>query len=92
MSPETSPALSVVIPLYDEEQNVVPLVRELGGVLDQIGRPAEIIVVDDGSTDRSFALLAGLQAEESRLRIVRLVRNYGQTAAMAAARLRASVV
>jgi glycosyltransferase involved in cell wall biosynthesis len=84
LSPEQSPALSVVIPLYDEEENVVPLVRELGGVLDTIGRPAEIIVVDDGSTDRSFALLAGLQAEEPRLRIVRLVRNYGQTPAMAA--------
>jgi hypothetical protein len=73
-----------VIPLYDEEENVVPLVRELGAALDAIGRSAEIVVVDDGSTDRSFALLLGLQAEEPRLRLVRLVRNYGQTAAMAA--------
>jgi glycosyltransferase involved in cell wall biosynthesis len=84
LSTEQSPALSVVLPLYDEEENVVPLLRELGAVLDAIGRPAEIIVVDDGSIDRSFALLVGLQAEETRLRIVRLVRNYGQTAAMAA--------
>jgi glycosyltransferase involved in cell wall biosynthesis len=84
LSDEPTPDVSVVIPLYDEEENVVPLVRELGPVLDTLGRPAEIVVVDDGSTDRSFVLLAALQAEEPRLRLVRLVRNYGQTAAMAA--------
>lgn len=84
MSTETTPALSVVIPLYDEAENVVPLVRELGDVLDAIACSAEIVVVDDGSTDGSFAHLVALQAEEPRLRIVRLARNYGQTAAMAA--------
>ena len=71
-------------PLFDEEENVVDLVRELGGVLDGLGRTAEIVIVDDGSTDRSFARLVALQAEEPRLRVVRLTRNYGQTAAMAA--------
>jgi hypothetical protein len=84
LSDEPTPDVSVVIPLYDEEENVVPLVREVGSVLEKLGRSAEIIVVDDGSTDRSFVLLAALQAEEPRLRLVRLVRNYGQTAAMAA--------
>lgn len=84
MSTAAVPEVSVVIPLYDEEENVVPLVRELGPVLDRLGRGAEIVVVDDGSTDRSFVLLAALQAEEPRLRLVRLARNYGQTAAMAA--------
>lgn len=78
------PSLSIVIPLYDEEENVLPLVREIGGVLDGIGRSAEIVVVDDGSRDASFARLVEVQAEEPRLRIVRLRRNYGQTAAMAA--------
>jgi glycosyltransferase involved in cell wall biosynthesis len=53
-------------------------------VLDGIGRTAEIVVVDDGSTDRSGALLTALAAEEPRLRVVRLARNYGQTAALAA--------
>ena len=77
-------ALSIVIPLFDEEDSVVPLIRELGGVLDAVGRTAEIVVVDDGSTDRSFARLVAVQTEEPRLRIVRLMRNYGQTAAMAA--------
>ena len=84
MSTDAALSLSIVIPLYDEEDNVVPLVRELGAVLDALGRTAEIIVVDDGSTDRSFARLVEIQAEEPRLRIVRLMRNYGQTAAMAA--------
>jgi hypothetical protein len=76
--------VSIVIPLYEEDKNVVPLVRELAPVLDALDRRAEIVVVDDGSTDRSFVLLAALQAEEPRLRVVRLARNYGQTAAMAA--------
>jgi len=78
------PELSVIVPVYDEEANVVPLVEELGRVLDGIGRTAEIVVVDDGSTDRSGALLTALAAEEPRLRVVRLARNYGQTAALAA--------
>ena len=78
------PSLSIVVPLYDEEENVLPLVREIGGVLDGLGRSAEIVVVDDGSRDGSFARLVEVQAEEPRLRIVRLRRNYGQTAAMAA--------
>jgi glycosyltransferase involved in cell wall biosynthesis len=85
LSADATPAsLSVVVPLYDEEESVVDLVRELGGVLDGLGRTTEIVIVDDGSTDRSFARLVALQAEEPRLRIVRLTRNYGQTAAMAA--------
>ena len=78
------PELSVIVPVYDEEANVVPLVEELGRVLDGLGRTAEIVVVDDGSTDRSGALLTALAAEEPRLRVVRLARNYGQTAALAA--------
>jgi glycosyltransferase involved in cell wall biosynthesis len=80
----SAPELSVVIPLHDEAENVQPLLEELGRVLDGIGRSAEIVVVDDGSTDRSFGLLAALAAEEPRLRVVRLARNYGQTAALAA--------
>ena len=78
------PELSVIVPVYDEEANVVPLIEELSRVLDGVGRTAEIVVVDDGSTDRSGALLTALAAEEPRLRIVRLARNYGQTAALAA--------
>ena len=78
------PALSVVVPVYDEEDSLDGLIAELGAALDVVGRPAEIVAVDDGSTDASFARLRALQAREPRLRIVRLARNYGQTAALAA--------
>jgi glycosyltransferase involved in cell wall biosynthesis len=80
----TSPALSIVIPVFNERECLEPLVRELAGVLDGIGRSAEIIAVDDGSTDGSFEHLVTLRATEPRLRVVRLQRNYGQTAALAA--------
>lgn len=80
----TSPALSIVLPVYDEVACLEPLLAELGGVLDGLGQPAEIVAVDDGSRDGSFARLLELRAREPRLRVVRLARNYGQTAAMAA--------
>lgn len=79
-----TPGLSVVIPLFDEVESVPLLVRELGAVLDDLPHSAEIVVVDDGSTDGSFEALVAAQAAEPRLRIVRLARNYGQTAALAA--------
>src|SRR5262249_59830081 len=60
------------------------LVRDVGGVLDALGRSAEIVAVDDGSTDGSFERLVALREVERRLRVVRLQRNYGQTAALAA--------
>ncbi|TMA69839.1 MAG: glycosyltransferase [Deltaproteobacteria bacterium] len=78
------PALSVVIPLCNEADAVEPLVAELRRVLDGLGRPAELIVVDDGSDDGSYERLRAVQRGETRLRIVRLARNYGQTAALAA--------
>jgi glycosyltransferase involved in cell wall biosynthesis len=80
----TLPTLSIVVPVYDEVACLDTLVRELGAVLDGIGQPAEIIAVDDGSTDGSFARLVALRDAEPRLRVARLQRNYGQTAALAA--------
>lgn len=76
--------LSIVIPLFDEEAAVAPLFEELFGVLERLGRPWEVVAVDDGSHDATFARLADLQAKEPRLRVVRLRRNFGQTAALAA--------
>ena len=78
------PALSVVIPVFDEVECLDALVHDVGGVLEAIGRSAEIIAVDDGSTDGSFERLVALREVEPRLRVVRLQRNYGQTAALAA--------
>lgn len=76
--------LSVVVPVFNEEESLAPLLRELAAVLAGLGRSSEIIAVDDGSTDASFARLRLLRDEVPGLRVVRLARNYGQTPAMAA--------
>ena len=78
------PEISVVIPLRDEERNVVPLHDELTSVLDQLGATYEIILVEDGSTDGTFAELARVQAQDARVKVIRFTRNFGQTAAFAA--------
>ena len=83
------PELSVVIPLLDEALNVEALCRELTETLDRWGRPFEVILVDDGSTDDTFAILARLHAADPRIRVVRLRRNFGQTAAFTAGFARA---
>jgi glycosyltransferase involved in cell wall biosynthesis len=80
----TAPQLSIIIPVYDEVDCLAPLMREIGAVLDVHAPSAEIVAVDDGSTDGSFDRLRALAAREPRLRVVRLARNYGQTAALAA--------
>jgi glycosyltransferase involved in cell wall biosynthesis len=76
--------LSVVIPIHNEAPSLEELYREVTATLDAWGRPYEIIVVDDGSTDESFEILARLQAMDAHLRVIRLRRNFGQTAAFAA--------
>src|SRR6185503_8532382 len=76
--------LSVVIPIRDEAESLPELHRELTSTLDAWGRAYEIIVIDDGSTDESFDVLARLQAADPRLRVIRFRRNFGQTAAFAA--------
>ena len=76
--------LSVVIPLYNEQDNVSPLLEELFGVLSRLGRSFEVLCIDDGSRDGTFAELSRLAAREPRLRVIRFRRNFGQTAAMSA--------
>ena len=79
-----TPELSIVIPIRNESPNIRPLYDEVMGTLSVSGRSFEVIVIDDGSTDDSFAQLAALQAADPRLRVIRFRRNFGQTAAFAA--------
>src|SRR3954453_20501839 len=76
--------ISVVIPIHNEEPAIPPLYDRLTRVLEALQKPYEIIFVDDASTDRSFELLANLVETDGRLKVLRLRRNFGQTAALAA--------
>ena len=77
-----SPSISVVAPLFNEEECVPGLVRGIADALE--GYSWELILVDDGSTDRTAEVAKGFAAEDDRIRLVRLARNYGQTPAMQA--------
>ncbi|HET9316656.1 MAG TPA: glycosyltransferase family 2 protein [Vicinamibacteria bacterium] len=78
------PELSVVIPVYNEVDNVRDLHRELTAALDPLGRPYEILLVDDGSTDGTLQALLAIEQDDPRVRVLRLRRNFGQTAAFSA--------
>jgi glycosyltransferase involved in cell wall biosynthesis len=76
--------LSVVIPIKDERDNLKPLLDRLRQALDPLGLTYEVICVDDGSVDGSFGVLEQLAARDPRVKVVRLRRNFGQTAALQA--------
>src|SRR5579872_5904708 len=76
--------LSIVIPIHNEEPSILPLYDRLTTVLEQVQKPYEILFVDDASTDRSFELLANLVETDGHLKVIRLRRNFGQTAALSA--------
>ena len=77
-----NPYLSVVIPVFNEEANLRALQGALSPVLQGLGKPYEVIYVDDGSTDKSLDVLQDLQAKDSHLVIVEFSRNYGQHSAI----------
>jgi glycosyltransferase involved in cell wall biosynthesis len=79
-----SPEISVVVPMRNESPNVEGFYREVTSSLTQFGRSYEIIAIDDGSRDDTFALLSHIQAKDPRVRVIRFRRNFGQTAAFAA--------
>src|SRR5262245_33209900 len=79
-----TPEISVVVPMRNESPNVERLYRDVTASLTQFGRSYEIVVVDDGSRDDTFELLAKIQAKDPRVRVIRFRRNFGQTAAFAA--------
>jgi glycosyltransferase involved in cell wall biosynthesis len=76
--------LSIVIPIHNEEPAILPLYDRLTTVMERLRRSYEIIFVDDASADRSFDLLANLVETDHHLKVLRLRRNFGQTAALAA--------
>lgn len=76
--------ISIVIPVYNEEENLPVLQDQIRAVLDTLDRSAEIVYVDDGSSDTSYDVLTRLAHADSRVRVIRFRRNFGQTAAIAA--------
>lgn len=84
MALSVSPRISVVVPIYNEAENLPILHGEIGAALDQLAEPAEIVLVDDRSSDGSLRVMLALREQDPRVRIVRFRRNYGQTAALAA--------
>src|SRR5215510_9767181 len=83
-SEQGPPDISVFLPVFNEEPNLRPLHEKLDTALAQLGRSAEVIYVDDGSSDDSLKVLREIAARDPRVRVIALRRNYGQTPAMAA--------
>jgi glycosyltransferase involved in cell wall biosynthesis len=79
-----NPALSIVIPVHNEEGNVGPLLEELRHTLDDFPGGVELVIVDDGSTDQTHGCLETAARQDARIRVAHFRRNLGQTAAMAA--------
>ena len=84
MSADPRPVISVVVPLYNEVDNLDDLHREMTAALEPTGRPFELVLVDDGSTDGTRDRLVSLEEEDPRVKVVLLRRNFGQTAAFSA--------
>jgi len=74
--------ISIVIPAYNEEDNIPILYEKLKGVLERLGREYEVIFVDDGSVDRTWERLKEIAEKDQRVKLIRFRKNYGQTAAM----------
>jgi glycosyltransferase involved in cell wall biosynthesis len=76
--------ISIIIPAYNEEDNIDPVYRELTFVLAGIGHPYEILFVEDGSTDKTFLNMKSVQFNDSKVRVIKLRKNFGQSAALQA--------
>jgi glycosyltransferase involved in cell wall biosynthesis len=78
------PKYSIVVPFHNEEENVTALYDRLKAVMETVGDSFELVLVDDGSSDRTYKLLEEIAAVDSRVLVVKLRRNFGQTSALAA--------
>jgi len=78
------PKYSIVVPFHNEEENVTKLYDRLKQVMEQVGESFELVLVDDGSSDRTYKLMEEIVAVDSRVLVVKLRRNFGQTSALAA--------
>lgn len=77
-------AISIVVPIFDEEENISALYEGVHSVMEELGKPWEIVFVDDGSQDGSLEILRSIAQADSKVKVVQLRRNFGQTAALAA--------
>src|SRR5881396_1916678 len=83
--PQTSnPYLSLVVPAYNEQENIPTLLERVSASLEKIGKPFEVIIIDDGSTDETPKLLREAMSKSPWLRVLRMTRNGGQSAAFEA--------
>src|ERR1700739_1587157 len=78
------PKYSIVVPFHNEEENITAMYDRLKAVMEQVGDRFELVLVDDGRSDRSYKLLEEIAAVDSRVLVVKLRRNFGQTSALAA--------
>ncbi|NUQ82058.1 MAG: glycosyltransferase family 2 protein [Bacteroidetes bacterium] len=76
------PTLTIVIPLYNEEESLIPLREKIGKACSDAGLDYDILFIDDGSTDQSFPVLAGMAAQDPRVKVIRFRKNYGKSAAL----------
>jgi glycosyltransferase involved in cell wall biosynthesis len=77
-------AISIVIPVYNEEESILPLSLSVRRACEPLGKRYEVIFVDDGSLDKTFDMLKRMNKEDAKVKVIRFSRNFGQTAAMAA--------
>jgi glycosyltransferase involved in cell wall biosynthesis len=84
MLPKNPLALSIVVPVFNEEKNLPELYEEITDACKKLGLSYEIIFIDDGSWDSSFPVLHSIQKEDLKVKVIRLRKNFGQTAAIAA--------
>src|SRR5882724_9784095 len=84
MSNDIDIRYSIVVPFFNEQENIPPLYMKLTEVMDSIGEPYELVFVDDGSRDNSFRILSEIYEHDRRVNLIRLRRNFGQTPALKA--------